>query len=268
MTSTRQDQSHSGQSSRIQANLIAYMRLFADLPGMKMYDGDAFWFLSDRAAPGNAIFRANFPEEEVDERIDDMFAQIGQFIEQIDWMVFPGDQPADLRQCLEARGMPGGPGGNWLWGDLTSMSFPPAFPDKFHIKQVSSDATLAEWVSISEAGFDSDLGCFYDAYARHGYGPGTFSLHYTGYLGDIPVTTGTLLDAGGWASIYDISTPPAFRRMGLGGALTHALMREIRSRGFHDTWIWSSNMAKSLYQKLGFVDTDFGMREHTWRKQG
>src|SRR5262249_5229345 len=107
---------------------------------------------------------------------------------------------------------------------------------------------------------------FYDAYARHGYGTEAFSLHYIGYLGDTPATSGTLLDAGRTATIYDISTPPAFRRQGLGSAITYALMREIRNRGYAQTWIWSSNMAKSVYQKLGYVDADFGMREHRWRK--
>jgi ribosomal protein S18 acetylase RimI-like enzyme len=63
-----------------------------------------------------------------------------------------------------------------------------------------------------------------------------------------------------------VSTPPSFRHQGFGGALTHALMREIRSRGYQDTWIWSSNMAKSLYQKLGYVAVDFGLREYSWKK--
>jgi ribosomal protein S18 acetylase RimI-like enzyme len=131
---------------------------------------------------------------------------------------------------------------------------------------VRDDQMMAEWTQVSEAGFGGDLKCFYAAYARHGYGPDAFSLHYIGYLDDIPVTSGTLLDAGGCATIYDISTPPAFRGQGFGGAITHALMREIRNRGYKDTWIWSSNMAKSLYQTLGYVDADFGLREHTWHR--
>jgi GNAT superfamily N-acetyltransferase len=112
-----------------------------------------------------------------------------------------------------------------------------------------------------------ELGCFYDAYARHGYGPAAFSLHYTGYLGHTPVTTGTLLDAGGCAAIYDVSTPPAFRRQGFGAAITHFLMQEIRNRGYTDTWIWSSPLGQSVYQQLGYLPADFGIREHVWRKR-
>jgi ribosomal protein S18 acetylase RimI-like enzyme len=162
--------------------------------------------------------------------------------------------------------MPGGSGGNWLWTDLTSLGANTTVPDHFRIEQVRNDQMLAEWVRVSEAGFGSELAMFYDAYARHGYGPNAFSLHYIGYLDDTPVTTGTLLDAGGCASIYDVSTPPAFRHRGFGRALTHALMQEIRDRDYADTWIWSSNMAKSIYRKLGYVNADFGLREHSWQR--
>jgi len=82
------------------------------------------------------------------------------------------------------------------------------------------------------------------------------------------VTFGTLLDAGGGASIYDVSTPPEYRGKGFGGVMTHDLMQQIRDRGYHETWIWSSNMAQGLYRKLGFVDADFGLREYAWHKSG
>ena len=266
MTSSPSNVSRSEMPARIQENMIAYMRLFAGLPGMVMYDADVFWFVSNKPAPGNVILRTRWPRERVEERVDDMLEQIGQYTSHIDWMVFPGDQPADLGTRLEARGMPGGPGGNWLWADLTSLGSGPAVPDTFHIEQVRDDQHLAAWVRLSEAGFGQDLGCFYAAYARHGYGPEAGSRHYIGYLDATPVTSGTLLEAGGGATIYDISTPPAFRRQGLGGALTHALMREMRNRGYSSSLIWSSNMAKGIYQKLGYGGADVVLREHVWAK--
>jgi ribosomal protein S18 acetylase RimI-like enzyme len=260
------DFSRTEKPRQIQENMISYMRLFAGLPGMAMYDAESFWFVCNKSAPGDVILRANWPDDDPEARIDALLERIGQHIDQIGWMVFPGDQPADLGKRLEARGMPGGPGGNWLWADLESLGTGPAVPDNFRIELVRDDPMMVEWTRVSEAGFGGELACFYDAYARHGYRPDAFSLHYIGYLDDTPVTSGTLLDAGGWATIYDISTPDVFRRQGFGGAITHALMHEIRKRGYADTWIWSSNMAKSLYQKLGYVDADFGVREHNWRK--
>jgi len=267
MASSLLDLSRTEKPRLIQENLIAYMRLFADLPNMHMHDAETFWFISHKPAPGNSILRARWPADRIEERIDALFEQIGQHIDHIDWMVFPGDEPADIGRHLEARGMRGRPAGNWLWADLESLVAAPAVADNFRIEQVRDDQAMAVWTAASEAGFGVEVACFYDAYARHGYGADAFSLHYIGYLDDTPVTSGTLLDAGGWATIYDISTPPAFRGQGFGGAITHALMREIRKRGYADTWIWSSNMAQSLYRELGYVDADFGVREHEWRKE-
>src|SRR5258708_3787631 len=260
------DLSGTEKPRQIQQNLIEYMRLFAGLPGTTMVEAESFWFVSHKPAPGNDILRARWSADHAEERIDAMFHEIGRHIDHIKWLVFPGDHPTDLGKRLEARGMPGGPAGNWLWADLTSLSSSPTMPQNFRIEQVCDDQILAEWVRASEEGFGGELAIFHDAYARHGYGPASFSLHYIGYLGDTPVTSGTLLDAGGCAAIYDLSTPPAFRRQGFGSALTHFMMQEIRNRGYADTWIWSSDIGKNVYQELGFVDAEVGVREHSWHK--
>jgi GNAT superfamily N-acetyltransferase len=255
------------KSDHIQENMIEYMRLFANFPQMVMVDdAETFWFVSNKPAPGNIVLRACWFATGIEKQIDELFQCIGSHIDQIDWMVFPGDQPSDLGKRLEMRGMPGGRGGNWLWANLSALDDAPSIPDGFHIERVSDDQMLEEWVRVSEAGFGMELKIFYDAYARHGYGSSSFSSHYIGYLGDTPVTSGTLLDAGGCASIYDVSTPPVFRRQGFAGVLMGALMGEIRSRGYKDTWIWSSDMARSLYQKLGYIDVDFGLRVYSWNK--
>ncbi|GHO49081.1 GNAT family N-acetyltransferase [Ktedonospora formicarum] len=208
---------------QIQENLMAYMRLFAGLSGTMLYDAESFWFVSNTPALGNIILRTRFDAARTEEQIDTMLEQVGRYSDQIDWFVFPDDQPANLGKHLEALGMPGGPGGNWLWADLTSLSADPNLPNHFRVEQVLNDQMLARWVHISKAGFGSELALFYDAYARHGYGPDAFSRHYIGYLDTTPVTSGTLLDAGGCATIYDVSTPPAFRRQGFGRALTHVV---------------------------------------------
>lgn len=267
MPETFLDMKNSETARQVQGSLIAYMSLFAALPNMFLVDADEFWFISNKPAPGNIILRAEWSGDDVDERMDAMFSQIGEHLDSIDWMVFPHDRPSDLGKRLEVKGMPGGRGGNWLWTDLNKLGAEPEVSDKFHIKRVVDDRMMAEWTRISEEGFgNNDLGCFYDAYTRHGYGSDAFSLHYIGYLDDTPVTSGTLLDAGGTATIYDLSTPSAFRSQGFGSALTYYLMQQICERGYNDTWIWSSDMARSTYKKLGYVDADFGLREHRWHK--
>src|SRR5687768_9103633 len=86
---------------------------------------------------------------------------------------------------------------------------------------------------------------FYAAYARHGFGRNAYSLHYIGYLDDQPVTSSTLLLAGGIAGLFDISTPPAFRRQGFGSAISWAMMGEAQQRGYHRAYVWSSNLGRN-----------------------
>lgn len=276
------DLSNSELTPRIQKNMVAYMRLFGGLDGMVMEDvtnpdDSSFWFVCKKPGPGHCILRARWSEETVEEHIDALLARIGEHIDEIDWQVYPGDRPADLSKRLEARGMPAGRGGNWMWASLENLNPPPTLPSGFRIEQVRDDRMMAEWLCLSLAGFaerevvgfqesHAELASFYEAYARHGYGTQAFSLHYIGYLGDQAVTSGTLLDTGGTASIYDVSTPPAFRRKGFGSAITYALMEEIRYRGYQETWIWGSDEAVNVYARLGFVEADFGIRVHHWKR--
>ena len=266
MSQSRLSRSDIEKVDQMQENLIAYFRLFAGLSGVTFAEEDVTWFVNAKEEPGNHILRTQISGDSIDHRIDEIISQLSQYTDHIDWLVFPSCQPADLGKRLEARGMKGGPGGTWMLVDLTSPPSTPSVPDNFRIKYVSDNKMLEEWKQVSAAGFGGDVQIYYDVYARHGFGADAFSLHYIGYLDDEPVTSGTLLLAGGIASVYDVSTPPALRRQGFGGAITLAMMQEAQNRGYQYAWIWSSPMGKSLYRKLGFVAADFGIREYQWQK--
>jgi GNAT superfamily N-acetyltransferase len=253
---------------QMQENLIAYFRIFAGLPGATFVEDDVTWFVNVKDEPGNHVLRTHISSDSIERRIDEIIAQFGQYTNQIDWLVFPACRPADLGKRLEARGMQAGLGGTWMLADLAAI--PPSassVPAGFHIQQVSDSTMLQAWQQISAEGFEGNAQIYYDAYIHHGFGPDACSLHYIGYLDDQPVTSSTLLMSGGIASVYDVSTPPAWRRQGFGGAITFAMLQEARRRGYKYAWIWSSPMGKSVYSKLGFVAADFGVREYRWRRR-
>ena len=108
---------------------------------------------------------------------------------------------------------------------------------------------------------------FYAGYARHGFGSEACSLHYIGYLDDEPVTASTLLLADGIAGLFDISTPPAFRRQGFGSAISWFMLREAQQRGYLLAYVWSSHMGQGVYRGVGFIPTAIGMREYQWKKR-
>ena len=281
MSQSPLSQAELAKVDQMQENLIAYFRLFAGLPGLTFVEEDVTWLVSPQGAPGNHVLRAQFSNDTVECRIDEVINRIGQYTGQVDWLVFPASQPADLGKRLEARGLAGGPdgswelvgkiggpGGTWMLANLKVLPTAPAIPDDFHIEYVDNPNMLEAWIQISAEGFGGgDYQNFYEAYARHGFGPEAFSLHYIGYLADRPVTSSTLLLAGGIASIYDVSTPLALRRQGFGSAITWTMLQEARKRGYEYAWIWSSPMGKGVYSKLGFVAADFGIREYQWHKR-
>lgn len=272
------------QEDQIQENLIAYYRLFAGLPGVTFVEQDVTWVAS-KGIPGNQILRTRLPDKldrsTVDQRLDELIRQIGQLTDAVDWFVFPSCQPADLGERVAARGLAGGPdsawtligkiggpGGNWMLADLAALAPAPAVDKQFRIKYVDNNAMLENWRQISAEGFGGgEYQNFYDAYARHGFGADAFSLHYIGYLGETPVTSSTLLLAGGIAGLFDISTPIAFRCQGFGSAITYAMLQEAQRRGYTDAYVWSSAMGKGVYPRVGFVPVELGLREYQWQKR-
>ena len=251
----------------MQANLIAYFTIFAGLPGITFVADDVTWFVNTNdGGPDNVVLRSRLAGDAIERHIDAVLHEVSRYTGQLDWLVFPGCQPADLGQRLESRGMPGGPGGTWMLADLTSLPHAPPAPDRLRIERVSSSDMLEQWQQVSSEGFGRNSRVFYDAFQRSGLAADSRSLHYIGYLDDRPVTSSTLLLAEGIAGLFDISTPPAFRRQGLAGAITQAMMLEAARRGYRAAWVWSSRMGRGVYSRCGFVAADFGIREYQWRQ--
>jgi GNAT superfamily N-acetyltransferase len=276
--------------NRIQENLIAYFRVFAGLPGVTFVEEEVTWNVG---GPGPHILHTHFPSDGVepggvDQQIDDLIRQIGQFADSVDWFVFPTCQPTDLGERVAAHGLAGGPdgawtlvgqsggpGGNWMIADLTALPDAPPVSDRFHIETVCNEAMLGEWLQVSLTGFGNQPptpeqwaeNYFYAGYTRHGFDTDASSLHYIGYLDDQPVTAATLLLAGGIAGLFDISTPAAFRRQGFGSAISWHLLQEAHRRGYQQAYVWSSALGKGVYPRVGFVPVALGMREYCWQKR-
>lgn len=253
----------------MQENLLAYFRVFAGLPGVTVAtDSDVVWSINEGGPPGNHVLWTRLTEATVERRIDEILGQIGRHTDRLDWLVFPACRPLDLGPRLAARGLIGGPGGTWMLADLTAPAAEVPPPDGWRVEVVRDEAMLALWTRLSGEGFGGDVQIFHDAYARHGFRPEAASSRFIGYARDEPVTSATLSLAGGIAGLFDVSTPPGFRRRGYGDAITRALMRAARQRGFRQMWTWASAMGKSVYQRAGFIAADFGIREYRWSERG
>jgi ribosomal protein S18 acetylase RimI-like enzyme len=92
-------------------------------------------------------------------------------------------------------------------------------------------------------------------------------VNYIGYMDKQPVTSAILILGGGIASVYNVSTAEALRRRPFGSAITYAVLLEASKRGYKSAYVWSSRLGKGVYGKLGFVTSDFGIREYQWQRR-
>lgn len=252
----------------MQASLAAYLRLFAALPGIVLKERkEVGWFVGAAGPPAREVLWTRFDEATCNDQIDSVLGEIGAYCQRLDWAVYRTCRPSDLGRRMEAKGMK--PGSvTWMLADLGDIRMlPPAEPD-FRVEFVTTADQMQIWWHVSASGYQSTIEntkVYHDAYLSHPFGPQEDCVHYIGYWRDEPVTSATLLLAGGIAGLYAISTPPAYRRRGFGSAITRAALDTARQRGYRHACLMSSPMGKSVYQRVGF-NVQVNVPEYAWTK--
>ncbi|MCB0116764.1 MAG: GNAT family N-acetyltransferase [Caldilineaceae bacterium] len=251
-----------------QENIAAYYRRFVGLDGVVLHrDDQVEWFASKPGPPGSHVGRFNTEDDidaAIDAAIDQVIADMSAQVRRWDWAVYRTCRPLDLGERLLRKG--GKPGRvPWLLAALNDLSTE-APPDGFSVRIVDSSAMMADWSRVSAAGFETGLDVckvYHDAYAQHLPSADNNAVHLIGYHGDEPVTSSTLLVAGGIAGIYDISTPPEHRRRGFGSAITVATLNLARAKGQRHVCCMASDMGLPIYQRLGF-NIHVDIPEYVW----
>jgi len=82
--------------------------------------------------------------------------------------------------------------------------------------------------------------------------PGDAIRHYLGYLDDEPVAVATAILAGDVVSVWNVATHDDVRRQGVATALMHRLLADACDDDCDLSMLYSSPMAYSLYQRLGY----------------
>ena len=84
--------------------------------------------------------------------------------------------------------------------------------------------------------------------------------HYIGYLDGQPAGAATAFYDNDTIGIYNVATMEAFRRRGIGAALTAHALREGQAAGARLAVLQASQMGLGVYRSLGFtVGVDIGV---------
>jgi len=171
------------------------------------------------------------------------------------WHVGPSMRPDDLGPRLEAHGFEGGPEPG-MAADLEALIEPAAI-DGWHVDRVTTKPQLDAYEHVLSLGFGEgprEARWVCAMYDRIGLAGDTDWGHYVGSLAGTPVATASIFLGAGVAGLYFVSTAPAFRRRGLGMAISYTALAGARDLGFRAGVLGSSPMGHAVYRRLGFRD--------------
>lgn len=173
------------------------------------------------------------------------------------WYVTPFTTPADIGETLAARGLVRQEQVNMAI-DLAVLPETGRLPAGCTIEDVWGAERFDEWGRTYVTGYEMPPAMAAGALAtlrEMPSGPGTPLRRYLVRLGGTAVASATLFMGGGAAGIYNVATLPQARGRGIATAVTLAALLLARSEGETAGVLHASEMAYSVYRRMGFVES-------------
>jgi ribosomal protein S18 acetylase RimI-like enzyme len=205
----------------------------------------------------NATHAARLAPQDVDEEIRATMALLERHGVPGSWIVTPLSRPPGLGDALLRHGWRlDDPDFPWMTADLEAvLSQLPPPPDGLLIAPVEDDAAQGRWLAAMTEGFGLEPEVR-DAMSRLssavGYGPDRPWRRFVGSIGGRTVGTAGLMVAAGLAGVYNVATPPDLRKRGIATAMTAAVLREARARGYRFATLGASRLGYPVYEAMGF----------------
>lgn len=245
----------------LEGNFWSMWRMFGMGYGCSLHEEAGLtWFDTPiRTLPYNGVIRSHLEETDADQRIDAIFEHYHERGMPFFWVVHPSATPGDLGQRLEARGFNEVEACPGMTMDLADLPEP--------------RTESAPGIHIREAVTEDDIGAIYELIAWRwevppevkpllpqvtnqfpvGRNDGPIRCWIAWHMG-VPVSKVVLNLGAGVAGIYGVATKPEVRGLGLARQMTVLALNAARDMGYATGVLHSSEMAMSLYEKIGFTD--------------
>lgn len=234
----------------------AWICLAYGLGAMVYEEPHMLWFFSGLPFHlANGIVNARFPEDHLEEILDERLQHLAAKQVPMAWLIGPSTRPVDLGSRLLAHG--------WMLGDeapgfaieLQTLNESFFSPPSLTIEQIHDAETLRTWLhvmAVSSEIPEEGLALLLELVSKHTFTGDPSVQFYIGLFEDKPVATSLLYLGGGVAGIYNVATLPEFRHQGIGSALTVAPLLQARTWGYRIGTLQSTPMGLHLYRQLGF----------------
>lgn len=227
--------------------------------GAEIHDEpDLMWFFSGIPFHlANGIVRAHFTPDPGEGILNERLKQLTSYGVPMAWLIGPSTRPTDLGSYLERRGWFPDDEAPGMALDLHTLDEQLSLPPHLTIERVTDTETLKTWLRILFVGSElpeEGLTLLLDVVSKHGFTDNAPVHYYLGMLDSRPVATSMLYQGGGVAGIYNVTTLPDARRLGIGSALTVAPLLDARAWGYRIGILQSTPMGLNLYRRLGFKE--------------
>ncbi|KAA0546218.1 GNAT family N-acetyltransferase [Bacillus sp. BGMRC 2118] len=159
-------------------------------------------------------------------------------------------QPSDLKENLLLNGFVHADNLYGMSLELENRKQVEYKPSKeFVIKKVGED-DLQDWVQVVCTTFQ--IQAYEKSFTEANLAAMHLFHHYVGYENDVPVAAITALFAHGVVGIYWVATVESARGKGYASQLLEVVHQHALEEGYKVATLQSSEMAKQLYEKIGY----------------
>ncbi len=242
----------------VEENLLGHVVLIQDrLPDMDVERRDGLVVVDSGLGVDtfNKILAARLAERDADARIDEALADVRQTGRPFTWWVGPCSRPVDLEARLRRRGLREQERELGMTIDLTKVPDQVPLPAATTIERVATAAQLADFASVlANLGDppDRDIQHFFERAAEVVLVSECPMRLFVATVDGEPAAVSELFIGGGIAGVHMVATAEAFRRRGLGMALTWKVLDEGRRAGLTVGALQASAEGQPVYERLGF----------------
>ncbi|MFN8495538.1 MAG: GNAT family N-acetyltransferase [Caldilineaceae bacterium] len=197
----------------------------------------------------NILCCAHLAADQAVQRIHTALALFAEVKRPFSWWVGPADQPTDLGDYLMTAGLLRAETELAMAADLAALPSTTTMPPGLEIRRVRTEQEIAHFAQIIG---DPYALRFYELTASALLTPDAPQWFYLGYWHGQPVATAELTLGGGVVGLYSVITLEAYRRRGIGSALTLQPLLNAREHGFYTGVLQAAAAGVGVYTRLGF----------------
>ncbi|MEL6408314.1 MAG: GNAT family N-acetyltransferase [Chloroflexota bacterium] len=205
----------------------------------------------------NAVFNLNLESSKVTQAIEDITQRYRSNDVVPFWRLCPNDHPTNIHDHLIAAGYAQKMKQFLMSLNLDTVTQSPTLLDNIVIEQITTASELRDkhlsFTRIKDSTHKSFATLMCDLFDYYGYEQDSVWRHYVAIQNGVSVGYGSAFYAEHVVGLYNVGVIPEAPRKGIATSLTLKALRDAQQQGHKIATLQSSEMAQSMYEKIGFT---------------